>query len=149
MGLGVSDDVLSGFEHGLRNNETFKPLPTPSDTIPTFARIHQQNSHLLQIFAYHNLVLSNSRESIYLTLCGVITNLTSDKVKEIYPNVLGDIGKDHTRFNVHPTQGHFIGLPIPAAGLAVAFLAFFSYVSPLIMIGLALFMISKIEVPKL
>ncbi|CAF0725804.1 unnamed protein product [Adineta steineri] len=53
------------------------------------------------------------------------------------------------RFNVHPTQGHFVGLPIPAAGLAVAFLAFFSYVSPLIMIGLALFMISRIEVPKL
>ncbi|CAF4162942.1 unnamed protein product, partial [Adineta steineri] len=47
--------------------------------------------------AYHNLVLSNSRESIYSTLCGVITNLTSDKVKEIYPDVLGDIGKDHSK----------------------------------------------------
>jgi CDP-diacylglycerol--serine O-phosphatidyltransferase len=53
------------------------------------------------------------------------------------------------RFNVHPTQGHFIGLPIPAAGLTVAFLALFSYVSPIIMIGLALFMISHLNLPKL
>ncbi|UJR34114.1 hypothetical protein I4U23_021521 [Adineta vaga] len=52
------------------------------------------------------------------------------------------------RFNVNPTEGHFIGLPIPAAGLTVAFLAIFSYVSPLIMIALAALMVSKIDVPK-
>jgi len=53
------------------------------------------------------------------------------------------------RFNVHPTHEHFIGLPIPAAGITVAFLAIFSYVSPIIMIGLALLMVSQIEIPKL
>ena len=53
------------------------------------------------------------------------------------------------RFNIHPTTGHFVGLPIPAAGLSVAFLALFSYVSPLIMIALAGFMVSKVDVPKL
>jgi len=53
------------------------------------------------------------------------------------------------RFNVHPTHEHFMGLPIPAAGLTVAFLALFSYVSPIIMIILALLMISRLEIPKL
>ena len=53
------------------------------------------------------------------------------------------------RFNVYPTQGYFSGLPIPAAGITIAFLALFSYVSPLIMIGLALLMISKLRIPKL
>ncbi len=53
------------------------------------------------------------------------------------------------RYNVNPTHGHFIGLPIPAAGLIVASLALFSFVSPIIMIGLALLMISHLEIPKL
>ena len=53
------------------------------------------------------------------------------------------------RFNANPTHGHFIGLPIPAAGITVAFLALFSYVSPLIMIGLAVLMVSHIQIPKL
>jgi len=53
------------------------------------------------------------------------------------------------RFNVHPTHEHFVGLPIPAAGLTVAFLALFSFVSPIVMIGLALLMISRLEIPKL
>jgi CDP-diacylglycerol--serine O-phosphatidyltransferase len=53
------------------------------------------------------------------------------------------------RFNVYPTHGHFLGLPIPAAGITVGFLALFSYVSPIIMIILALLMISRIEIPKL
>lgn len=42
-----------------------------------------------------------------------------------------------------------MGLPIPAAGIIVAFLALFSYVSPIIMIGLALLMISHVTIPKL
>ncbi|CAF1579362.1 unnamed protein product [Rotaria sp. Silwood1] len=53
------------------------------------------------------------------------------------------------RFNVHPTHDYFIGLPIPAAGIVVALLALFSFVSPLIMIGLALLMISPLQIPKL
>ena len=53
------------------------------------------------------------------------------------------------RFNVHPTHDHFVGLPIPAAGLVVATLAFFSFVSPLIMIALSLLMISSLSIPKL
>ncbi|CAF3174612.1 unnamed protein product [Rotaria socialis] len=53
------------------------------------------------------------------------------------------------RFNVHPTHDYFIGLPIPVAGIIVALLAIFSFVSPLIMIGLALLMISPLQVPKL
>jgi len=53
------------------------------------------------------------------------------------------------RFNVHPTHDHFIGLPIPAAGITVAILALFSFVSPLIMIGLAVLMVSPLQVPKL
>jgi len=53
------------------------------------------------------------------------------------------------RFNVHPTHEHFVGLPIPAAGLTVAFLALFSYVSPLIMIALSILMVSTLQVPKL
>ncbi|CAF2850666.1 unnamed protein product [Rotaria sp. Silwood2] len=53
------------------------------------------------------------------------------------------------RFNVHPTHEYFIGLPIPAAGIVVALLALFSFVSPLIMIGLALLMISPLQMPKL
>lgn len=53
------------------------------------------------------------------------------------------------QFNVHPTHEYFVGLPIPAAGIVVALLAIFSFVSPLIMIGLALLMISPIQVPKI
>jgi len=53
------------------------------------------------------------------------------------------------RFNAYPTHGHFLGLPIPAAGMTVAFFALFSYVSPIIMIILAVLMISRIEIPKL
>ncbi|CAF3570372.1 unnamed protein product [Rotaria sordida] len=53
------------------------------------------------------------------------------------------------RFNVNPTHDYFIGLPIPAAGIVVALLALFSFVSPLIMIGLALLMISPLQIPKL
>jgi CDP-diacylglycerol--serine O-phosphatidyltransferase len=53
------------------------------------------------------------------------------------------------RSNVHPTRDYFIGLPIPAAGIVVALLALFSFVSPLTMIVLALLMISPLQIPKL
>jgi CDP-diacylglycerol--serine O-phosphatidyltransferase len=53
------------------------------------------------------------------------------------------------RFNVRPTNEYFIGLPIQAASIVVALLALFSFVSPLIMIGLALLMISPLQIPKL
>ncbi|CAF0821219.1 unnamed protein product [Adineta steineri] len=52
------------------------------------------------------------------------------------------------RFNAHPTHEYFIGLPITAAGICVALLALFSFVSPLIMIILALLMISPLQIPK-
>lgn len=53
------------------------------------------------------------------------------------------------RFNVSPTKGYFMGVPITLAGLIVAALAFFEIANPFIMIGLAILMVSPIRIPKL
>jgi CDP-diacylglycerol--serine O-phosphatidyltransferase len=53
------------------------------------------------------------------------------------------------RFNVAPTRGYYLGVPITLAGLIVAALALFEIAHPLIMIVLALLMVSKIRIPKI
>lgn len=53
------------------------------------------------------------------------------------------------RFNVSPTRGYFLGVPITFAGLVVAALAFFGIANPYVMIVLAAFMVSKIRIPKI
>lgn len=53
------------------------------------------------------------------------------------------------RFNVSPTRGYFMGVPITLAGLIVAALAFFGIAHPLIMILLAILMVSPIRIPKI
>jgi CDP-diacylglycerol---serine O-phosphatidyltransferase len=53
------------------------------------------------------------------------------------------------KFNVKPTVGHFIGLPITAAGLAVASMGIFLYSNTLITAILALLMVSPIRMKKL
>ncbi|WP_442600147.1 CDP-diacylglycerol--serine O-phosphatidyltransferase [Neobacillus sp. D3-1R] len=53
------------------------------------------------------------------------------------------------RFNVKPTIGYFSGLPIPAAGLPIAAMGFFSYSNAWITIILAVLMVSPIRVKKL
>lgn len=53
------------------------------------------------------------------------------------------------RFNVSPTRGYFIGVPITLAGLIVAALAFFGIANPFVMIVLAILMVSPIRLPKL
>lgn len=53
------------------------------------------------------------------------------------------------KFNVKPTIGYFIGLPIPAAGLPLAAMGFFSYSNAWITLILALLMVSPIRVKKL
>lgn len=52
------------------------------------------------------------------------------------------------KFNVKPTIGYFSGLPIPAAGLPLAAMGFFSYSNAWITIILALLMVSPIRVKK-
>jgi CDP-diacylglycerol--serine O-phosphatidyltransferase len=53
------------------------------------------------------------------------------------------------RFNVSPTRGYFLGVPITLAGLIVAALAFFGIASPFIMFILAALMVSNIRLPKI
>ncbi|OLS39976.1 CDP-diacylglycerol--serine O-phosphatidyltransferase [Bacillus sp. MRMR6] len=53
------------------------------------------------------------------------------------------------KFNVKPTVGHFIGLPITAAGLMVATMGIFLYSNTLITVILALLMVSPIRIKKL
>jgi len=53
------------------------------------------------------------------------------------------------KFNVKPTIGYFSGLPIPAAGLPLAGMGFFSYSNAWITLILALLMVSPIRVKKL
>ncbi|MFZ7942606.1 CDP-diacylglycerol--serine O-phosphatidyltransferase [Neobacillus sp. 19] len=53
------------------------------------------------------------------------------------------------RFSVKPTIGYFKGLPIPAAGLPLAGMGFFSYSNPWITLILAILMVSPIRVKKL
>jgi len=53
------------------------------------------------------------------------------------------------RFSVKPTIGFFKGLPIPAAGLPLAGMSFFSYSNAWITILLAFLMVSPIRVKKL
>jgi CDP-diacylglycerol---serine O-phosphatidyltransferase len=53
------------------------------------------------------------------------------------------------RFSVKPTIGYFKGLPIPAAGLPLAGMGFFSYSNAWITILLAFLMVSPIRVKKL
>ncbi|HBI05132.1 MAG TPA: CDP-diacylglycerol--serine O-phosphatidyltransferase [Paenibacillaceae bacterium] len=53
------------------------------------------------------------------------------------------------RFNVSPTRGYFLGVPITLAGLIVAALAFFGIANPFIMMILAALMVSKLRLPKI
>ncbi|MCM3570315.1 CDP-diacylglycerol--serine O-phosphatidyltransferase [Neobacillus mesonae] len=53
------------------------------------------------------------------------------------------------KFNVKPTIGYFSGLPIPAAGLPLAVMGFFSYSNVWITIILAVLMVTPIRVKKL
>lgn len=53
------------------------------------------------------------------------------------------------RFNIKPTIGYYMGVPITLAGLIVAVLALFSFSSPLLMLLLAILMVSPIRIPKL
>ncbi len=53
------------------------------------------------------------------------------------------------KFNVKPTIGYFRGLPIPAAGLPLATMGFFSYSNAWITLVLAVLMVSPIKVKKL
>jgi CDP-diacylglycerol---serine O-phosphatidyltransferase len=53
------------------------------------------------------------------------------------------------KFNVKPTVGHFIGLPITAAGLTVATMGIFLYSNTLITVILALLMVSPIRIKKI
>lgn len=53
------------------------------------------------------------------------------------------------KFNVKPTRGVFIGLPITAAGLIIACMAIFLYSNALIMILLSILMVSPIKIKKL
>ncbi|AMA74107.1 MULTISPECIES: CDP-diacylglycerol--serine O-phosphatidyltransferase [Aneurinibacillus] len=53
------------------------------------------------------------------------------------------------RFNIKPTVGYYMGVPITLAGLILAVLALFSFSSPLLMLILAVLMVSPIRIPKL
>lgn len=53
------------------------------------------------------------------------------------------------RFNVKPTIGYFVGLPIPAAGVSIAVMGFFFYSNSFLMILLALFMVSPFRIKKI
>lgn len=52
------------------------------------------------------------------------------------------------KFNVKPTIGYFRGLPIPAAGLPLVAMGFFSYSNAWITLVLAVLMVSPITVKK-
>lgn len=53
------------------------------------------------------------------------------------------------KFSVKPTIGYFIGIPITAAGLIMAGMAFFLYSNSYITLILAILMVSPIKVKKL
>lgn len=53
------------------------------------------------------------------------------------------------RFNIKPTVGYYMGIPITLAGLIMAVLALLSFSSPLLMLVLAILMVSPIRIPKL
>jgi CDP-diacylglycerol--serine O-phosphatidyltransferase len=53
------------------------------------------------------------------------------------------------RFNIKPTVGYYMGVPITLAGLIIAVLALFSFASPLLMLILAILMVSPVRIPKL
>lgn len=53
------------------------------------------------------------------------------------------------KFNVKPTRGYFMGLPITAAGLLMACLGVFQYSNSLITILLSILMVSPIRIKKL
>ncbi|KAB2334822.1 CDP-diacylglycerol--serine O-phosphatidyltransferase [Cytobacillus depressus] len=53
------------------------------------------------------------------------------------------------KFSVKPTIGYFKGLPIPAAGLPLAGMGYFTYSNAWITLILALLMVSPIRVKKL
>lgn len=53
------------------------------------------------------------------------------------------------KFSAKPTIGYFKGLPIPAAGLPLAGMGFFSYSNPWITLILAILMVSPIKIKKL
>ena len=53
------------------------------------------------------------------------------------------------RFNIKPTIGYFRGLPIPAAGVTLAGMAFFLYSNAWVTLILALLMVSPFRFKKL
>ncbi|WP_088042169.1 CDP-diacylglycerol--serine O-phosphatidyltransferase [Bacillus sp. EAC] len=53
------------------------------------------------------------------------------------------------KFSVKPTIGYFKGLPIPAAGLPLAFMGLFLYSNAWITLILAILMVSPIRIKKL
>ncbi|MFP7299406.1 CDP-diacylglycerol--serine O-phosphatidyltransferase [Neobacillus niacini] len=53
------------------------------------------------------------------------------------------------KFNVKPTRGYFMGLPITAAGLLMALMGIFLYSNAFITILLSLLMVSPIRIMKL
>jgi CDP-diacylglycerol---serine O-phosphatidyltransferase len=53
------------------------------------------------------------------------------------------------RFNANPTEGYYIGLPIPIAGLIIALMGMFEYSNPYISIFLAILMVSPFKLKKL
>jgi CDP-diacylglycerol---serine O-phosphatidyltransferase len=53
------------------------------------------------------------------------------------------------KFNIKPTIGHFMGLPIPAAGVTIAVMGLFNYSNSFITVLLALLMVSPIRIRKL
>jgi CDP-diacylglycerol---serine O-phosphatidyltransferase len=53
------------------------------------------------------------------------------------------------RFNVKPTRGYFMGLPITAAGLLMAGMGVFLYSNALITFALSILMVSPVRIKKL
>ena len=58
------------------------------------------------------------------------------------------------RFNVSVVRGHFVGLPITVAGPVLAAWAYFAQMMPvtvqaLVLLGLSVFMVSTVRVPKI
>ncbi|UJR13252.1 hypothetical protein I4U23_000273 [Adineta vaga] len=52
------------------------------------------------------------------------------------------------KFHNQPKSDYILGLPLSVSGIVIALLAFFSLVSPFVMIILSLLMISSLEIPK-
>lgn len=53
------------------------------------------------------------------------------------------------RFNIKPTVGYFMGVPIPLAGLIIAGMGYFNYTNSYLTILLAILMVSPIRIKKL